>query len=97
MARLLFRRKYITSIDLPVVNGAKAFSDSIAWKHLSDGLKSLGDLLALSRSALSRRFDAELMNRIAQLNNEKPFTAPRFQPGDSFHDLVQNPQGIFNN
>ncbi len=60
------------------------------------GLKSLGDLLALSRSALSRRFDAELMNRIAQLNNEKPFTAPRFQPGDSFHDLVQNPQGIFN-
>jgi len=60
------------------------------------GLKTLGDLLALPRSALSRRFDAALMLYIAQLNNDKPFNAPRFQPANSFRDLIQNPQGIFN-
>jgi len=60
------------------------------------GLKTLRDLLALPRSALSRRFDAALMLYIAQLNNDKPFNAPRFQPANSFHDLIQNPQGIFN-
>ena len=60
------------------------------------GLNTVGDLLALPRSALSRRFNAELMLTIAQLNNEKPFNAPRFQPANSFRDLIQNPQGIFN-
>ena len=60
------------------------------------GLKTLRDLLALPRSALSRRFDAALMLYIAQLNNDKPFNAPRFQPANSFRDLIQNPQGIFN-
>ena len=60
------------------------------------GLNRVGDLLVLPRSALSRRFDAELLTTIAQLNNEKLFTAPRFQPADSFRDLIQNPQGIFN-
>jgi protein ImuB len=60
------------------------------------GLNRVGDLLALPRSALSRRFDAELLTTIAQLNNEKPFNAPRFQPADTFRDLIQNPQGIFN-
>lgn len=60
------------------------------------GLNTLGDLLALPRSALSRRFDSELMLTIAQLNNEKPFIAPYFHPANTFHDLIQNPQGIFN-
>ncbi len=60
------------------------------------GLKSLGDLLALSRSALSRRFDGQLMAIIQQLKSEKPFTATPFQPANIFHDVVQNPQGIFN-
>lgn len=60
------------------------------------GLQTLGDLLALPRSALSRRFGRELILYIAQLNNDKPCNAPRFQPANSFRDLIQNPQGIFN-
>jgi protein ImuB len=60
------------------------------------GLTSLADLLALPRSALSERFDAELMATIQQLNNQRPFTATRFQPPSSFYDLIHNPQGIFN-
>jgi protein ImuB len=60
------------------------------------GLNTVGELLALPRSALSRRFDTQLMLNIAQLNNDKPFNAPRFQPANSFRDLIQNPQGIFN-
>ena len=60
------------------------------------GLRTIGDLLALPRTELSRRFDAQLMASIAQLNSEKPFNAPLFQPANSFRDLIQNPQGIFN-
>ena len=60
------------------------------------GLNHVGDLLALSRSALSRRFDHQLMDIIAQLKNEKPFSARRFQPANSFRDVIKNPQGIFN-
>ncbi len=60
------------------------------------GLKTVGDLLALPRTALSRRFDTELMTTIAQLNNEQLIVEPRFQPASTFRDLIQNPQGIFN-
>ena len=60
------------------------------------GLNHVGDLLALSRSALSRRFDSQLISTIAQLKNQQSFDAPRFQPANSFRDVVQNPQGIFN-
>ena len=60
------------------------------------GLNTLGDLFALPRSALSRRFDGQLMAIIQQLKSEKPFTATPFQPANIFHDVVQNPQGIFN-
>ena len=60
------------------------------------GLRTLGDLLALPRTELSRRFDGQLMDSIAQLNNEQPFNAPYFKPANSFRDLIQNPQGLFN-
>ena len=84
------RRLLSTDLSLLEINRKQQQS----FKQL--GLNTVGDLLALPRSALSRRFNAELMLTIAQLNNEKPFNAPRFQPANSFRDLIQNPQGIFN-
>ena len=84
------RRLFNTELNLLETNRKQQQS----FKQL--GLNTVGDLLALPRSALSRRFDSELMLTIAQLNNEKPFVAPRFQPANTFRDLIQNPQGIFN-
>ena len=59
------------------------------------GLDSLGDLLALPRAELARRFGTGIVDYLQLLLGEKPCRLQRFQPPASFHDLLQNPQGIF--
>tara|TARA_B110000046_G_scaffold155278_1_gene165559 strand:- start:6964 stop:8448 length:1485 start_codon:yes stop_codon:yes gene_type:complete len=105
VAKLLCRSEFETqlpdqtAIQRRLVNTALSLLTSNrkqqqSFKQL--GLSTIGDLLALPRSALSRRFNSELMLTIAQLNNEKPLISTYFQPANTFRDLIQNPQGIFN-
>jgi len=59
------------------------------------GLNCLGDLMALPRAELARRFGTGLIDYLQLLLGEKPCQLQRFHPPPSFHDLLQNPQGIF--
>jgi protein ImuB len=59
------------------------------------GLQTLADLQALPKASLSRRFGVSLIQTIALLTGEKPCTLERFRPPTVFHDLIQNPQGIY--
>lgn len=58
------------------------------------GLQNVQDLINVPRSALSQRFNHDLMNTIGLLKGEKPFIKKRFKPLPIFHAQVQNPQGI---
>tara|TARA_B110000003_G_scaffold132836_1_gene134878 strand:+ start:3444 stop:4940 length:1497 start_codon:yes stop_codon:yes gene_type:complete len=58
------------------------------------GLTTIGDLLSLPRSALSQRFNSDLMDTLQQLQGEKPCLLKRFKPANEFHGAVQNPQGL---
>ena len=49
------------------------------------GLTTIGDLLALPRSALSQRFNSELMDTLQQLQGDKPCLLTRFKPANEFH------------
>ena len=60
------------------------------------GLTTIGDLLALPRSALSQRFNSDLMNTLQLLQGEKPSLLKRFKPANEFHDKIQNTQGLYN-
>ena len=59
------------------------------------GLTTIGDLLSLPRSALSQRFNSDLMDTLQQLQGEKPCLLTRFKPANEFHDEIQNPQGLY--
>jgi len=60
------------------------------------GLATIGDLLTLPRSALSQRFNSDLMNTLQLLQGEKPSLLKHFKPANEFHDKIQNPQGLYN-
>jgi len=59
------------------------------------GLTCLGDLLALTRTDLASRFGTGIVEQLQLLLGEKPCQMARFEPPATFHDLLQNPQGIF--
>lgn len=59
------------------------------------GIQRLGDILALPRPALGRRFGSEMLGLIKQISGETPHRATLFQPPAEFHDLLQHPDGIF--
>tara|TARA_B110000503_G_scaffold44227_1_gene72251 strand:- start:13061 stop:14536 length:1476 start_codon:yes stop_codon:yes gene_type:complete len=58
------------------------------------GIHSFGDLLALPRASLGQRFGIELLRTLELLLAEKPCSLERFEPAETFHDVLQHPQGI---
>jgi protein ImuB len=58
------------------------------------GLNTVGQLLALSRPALGRRFGSGFLRELELLTGELPCQQPRFQPPPRFFDEQQNPDGI---
>ena len=91
-----FQIQLPASIALDTIALSKLALSNKQQQHFNQlGLQTLADLQALPKASLSRRFGASLIQTLALLTGEKPCTLERFRPPTAFHDLIQNPQGIY--
>lgn len=59
------------------------------------GLNTLGDLLALPRSSISRRFGHEIISQVDQLTGTLVKPQIAYTPAEYFSDQLHNPNGIY--
>ena len=78
---------------IPTVKLAIKESQKRSFEELN--LPTLGDLLALPRSSLSRRFGAKLISQIDQLTGAVTTPHTLYTPAEYFSDTLQRADGLY--